>query len=94
MYQSLPYEDPKQRISSIEGYFGEAVSANLNRQEGQFMEFLEEYISDLNHSKNLKSRENEEGSIEKQRNTGYASRGRQAKSRESSQKNYNAKIGL
>ena len=59
MYHSLPYQDGKKRISSIEGYFGEAVSTNLNRQEGLFMEFLEEYISDLNHSKNLKSRENE-----------------------------------
>ena len=32
MSQSLAYEDGKKRISSIEGYFGEAVSANLNRQ--------------------------------------------------------------
>ena len=37
MYQSLPYEDAKKRIASIEGYFGEAISTNLNRQEGQFI---------------------------------------------------------
>lgn len=57
MYNSLSNNEAKKRVPSLEGYFGEAVSANLNKQDGpQFMEFLEEYISDLNQSKHLKSR--------------------------------------
>lgn len=50
---------------SIEGYFRESVSTNLQkyREDGnQFIEFLEDYISDLNHSKHIKTRTHEEDS--------------------------------
>jgi hypothetical protein len=41
MYQSSPYEEGKKRMASIEGFFGEAISANLNKQDGGlFIEFL------------------------------------------------------
>lgn len=33
MYQSLPYEQPKRRVVSIEGYFKESVSANLQKNK-------------------------------------------------------------
>lgn len=86
MYQSLPYEEGKKRIASIEGFFGEAVSTNLNKQEGGlFIEFLEEYISDLNQSKHLKSREQEDSSIDKKRNEGMYSQRKRTISREGSQ---------
>lgn len=52
---------------SIEGYFRESASTNLQkvREDGNnFIEFLEDYISDLNQSKHLKSRGFEE-SIDK-----------------------------
>lgn len=61
MYHSSPYEEPKKRVVSIEGYFGEAMSTNLNnlKEGSNFMYFLDEYISDLNHSKHLASKQNE-----------------------------------
>lgn len=43
---------------SIEGFEEEAISANLNKNEGgHFIQFLEDYICDLNQSKALKSPE-------------------------------------
>lgn len=73
-------------MASIEGFFGEAVSTNLNKQDGGlFIEFLEEYISDLNHSKHLKSREHEDSSIDKKRNDGIHSHRKRTISREGSQ---------
>jgi hypothetical protein len=50
-------------VVSIEGYFRESVSTNLqkHRDDGnQFIEFLAGYISDLNQSKHLKSKTHEE----------------------------------
>ena len=46
---------------SIEGYFKESVSTHLQkfREDGtNFIEFLEDYITDLNQSKHLKSKTN------------------------------------
>lgn len=43
MYHSLPYEEPKKRVVSIEGYFRESVSTNLQKFKddgNQFIEFL------------------------------------------------------
>lgn len=34
MYQSLPYEEAKKKMVSIEGFEEEAISANLNKNEG------------------------------------------------------------
>jgi hypothetical protein len=31
MYHSLPYEEPKRRVVSIEGYFRESASTNLQK---------------------------------------------------------------
>jgi hypothetical protein len=52
-------------VVSIEGYFRESASTNLQkyREDGnQFIEFLEDYISDLNHSKHIKTRTHDEDS--------------------------------
>ncbi len=58
MYHSLPYEEPKTRMVSIEREFRESVSTNLQkyREDGQlFIENLEDYISDLKKSEHAKS---------------------------------------
>lgn len=43
------------------------MSTNLNKQDGgQFIEFLEEYISDLNQSIHIKTKQNEDISVDRQ----------------------------
>jgi hypothetical protein len=60
MYHSVPYPDElgKKRVTSIEGYFGEAMSINLNQNHNQeapnFIDSIDDYILDLHQSKNLK----------------------------------------
>lgn len=71
MYHSVPFkQEAKKRVISIQGYFGEVGSAYLNKNKEQgprFVDFLEEYITDLNHSKYLSKRV-EDSSIDNKTN--------------------------
>lgn len=53
----------------MEGYFGEAMSINLNQNQNQeapnFIDSLDDYILDLHQSKNLKPTVVKEGSTQK-----------------------------